>query len=472
MTLRTRITLAAALAVAIAIVLAAFAAYTATASTLRGQIDNALRNQARRALLRLSPQGGPFGGPQAGDFGDAGGFFQLVDAQGRTLNLPSGRQPLPVPASSVAVARSGSGSQLTTVSTGGVDLRVLAVSIQPGLALQVAEPLTQVDAALADLRQQLILIGLAGIALAALSGAIVGTRGIRPVTVLAASVDHVARTGDLAHRIPVSGDDEPARLARRFNEMLEGLEQARHAQDQLVADASHELRTPLTALRANVELLASGAELDPEDRRRLTEDLTVQLDGVGALVGDLVLLARGQRALAQPVPVQLDEVADDAVARARAWWPDATIQITTQPSNVIGDSDALGRAVGNLIDNGVKHGGGNVEVDVAGGVVRVRDHGPGISDADDGQVFARFWRGPEARSRPGSGLGLAIVQQVAVAHGGTVTIEHPSDGGARFVLQIPPAPPPAPSGEAVATSLISGLPRDQHSTNAPTDATS
>jgi two-component system sensor histidine kinase MprB len=138
----------------------------------------------------------------------------------------------------------------------------------------------------------------------------------------------------------------------------------------------------------------------------------------------------------------------------------------------MGDSDALGRAVGTLIDNGVKHGGGNVEVDVAGGVVRVRDHGPGISDADDGQVFARFWRGPEARSRPGSGLGLAIVQQVAVAHGGTVTIEHPTDGGARFVLQIPPAPPPAPPGEAVATSPISGLPRDQHSTNAPTDATS
>jgi two-component system sensor histidine kinase MprB len=451
MTLRTRITIAAATAVAVAIVLAAAAAYTATSSTLHGQIDNQLVTQAQVALRRFSSTGGSFvGGPQPGDFGGAGGFDQVVTANGQIEDVPSNRQPLPVPASSAAVAAAGTGSRFATISTGGVVLRVLAVPIGGGLALQVAQPLTAVNETLANLRQQLILIGLAGIALAAVSGAIVGARGVRPVTMLASSVDHVARTGDLSHRIPVTGNDEPARLARRFNEMLEGLEQARHAQDQLVADASHELRTPLTALRANVELLASGAQLDPEDRRRLTEDLTVQLDGVGALVGDLVLLARGERVLVNPVPVELDEVADDAVARARAWWPDAKIQITTQPSVVMGDPDALGRAVGNLIDNAIKHGGGNVDVDVADGVVGVRDHGPGIPEAETEQVFARFWRGPDARSRPGSGLGLAIVQQVAVAHGGTVTIERPDDGGARFVLTIPLAPQSSAPIEGVA----------------------
>jgi len=451
MKLRTRITIATATAVAVAIVLAAFAAYTATSSTLHNQVDSQLVSQAQGALHRASAGGGSFGGSQPGDFGGAGGFIELVDGAGATVSFPSNQQPLPVPGSSATVAQTQAGSRFATITTGGVDLRVLAVPIGQGLALQVAEPLTEVDETLANLRQQLILICLAGIALAAISGAIVGARGIRPVKMLATSVDHVARTGDLSHRIPVTGDDEPAQLAHRFNEMLEGLEQARHAQDQLVADASHELRTPLTALRANVELLASGAELDPEDRRRLTEDLTIQLDGVGALVGDLVLLARGERALVNPVAVELDEVADDAVARARAWWPEATIHIQTEPSVVMGDPDALGRAVGNLIDNAIKHGGGNVEVDVAGGVVRVRDHGPGISDADAEQVFARFWRGPEARSRPGSGLGLAIVQQVAVAHGGTVAIEHPTDGGTRFVLVIPAAPQDAPPiGSAVA----------------------
>jgi two-component system sensor histidine kinase MprB len=439
MTLRTRIAVGSALAVAVAIVLAAFAAYSAVSSTLHSQIDDQLIRQAQIDLHRVGPQGGP-SGPQAGDFGGAGGFVQLVNAQGQTFDYNSPEAALPVAASSTAVAQTGTGSQFGNVTTGsGVELRTLAVPVTQGIALQIAQPLTEVNTTLSNLRDELIIISLAGIALAGIAGALVAARSIRPVTALADSVNHVAKTGDLSHRIPVKGHDEPALLARRFNEMMEGLEQARHAQDQLIADASHELRTPLTALRANVELLASGAKLDPDDRKRLTEDLTVQLDGVGGLVGDLVLLARGERALVNPVPVQLDEITEDAVARARAWWPTATIAVTAEPTPVAGDPEALGRAIGNLIDNGVKHGGGNVEVTVADGVVKVRDHGPGIPESEDEQVFARFWRGPDARSRPGSGLGLAIVKQVAVAHGGDVTIVHPDGGGAEFDLAIPVA---------------------------------
>ncbi len=440
MSLRTRIAVASALAVAIAIVIASFAAYSATSSTLHSQIDDQLVRQAEVALHRFGPQGGP-AGPQAGDFGGAGGFAQLVNAQGQTYDYNASEPALPVAASSAAVAQQGTGSAFGNVTTPtGVELRTLAVPVAQGVALQIAQPLTDVNTTLSNLEQELVIISLAGIALAGIVGALVAARGIRPVAALAESVDHVAKTGDLSHRIPVKGHDEPALLAQRFNEMMEGLEQARHAQDQLIADASHELRTPLTALRANVELLASGARLDPEDRKKLTEDLTVQLDGVGGLVGDLVLLARGERTLMNPVPVQLDEITEDAVARARAFWPNATIAITAAPTTVSGDPDALGRAIGNLIDNAVKHGGGNVEVAVADGVVKVRDHGPGIPESEDEQVFARFWRGPDARSRPGSGLGLAIVKQVAAAHGGDVSIVHPDGGGAEFDFAIPTAP--------------------------------
>jgi len=447
MTLRTRIAVACALAVAVAIVLAAFAAYSATSSTLHSQVDDQLVRQAEVQLHRFSAQGGP-SGPQPGDFGGGGGFVQLVNAQGQTIDYNSPQAALPVATSSTAVAQTGAGSQFGDVTTqSGVDLRTLAVPVAQGVAMQIAQPLTAVDTTLSNLKNELIIICLAGIALAGIVGAIVAARGVRPVTALAEDVNHVAKTGDLSHRIPVHGHDEPALLAQRFNEMMEGLEQARHAQDQLIADASHELRTPLTALRANVELLASGAELDPEDRKRLTEDLTVQLDGVGGLVGDLVLLARGERSLVNPVPVQLDEITEDAVARARAFWPQATIAITAEPTTVNGDPDALGRAIGNLIDNGVKHGGGDVAVTVADGIVKVRDHGPGFPESEDEQVFARFWRGPDARSRPGSGLGLAIVKQVAVAHGGDVTIVHPAGGGAEFDLAIPQtAPEPVPAG--------------------------
>jgi two-component system sensor histidine kinase MprB len=448
MTLRTRITIATAAAVAIAVVLAAFAAYSATSSTLKDQIDQQLAHQAEAALHRFGPGGGP-SGPQAGDYGGAGGAYQLVNSRGQTVDFNSNAEALPVATASTVVAQTGASSLYGNVTTSnGIDLRVLAVPVATGIALQVAQPLTQVDQTLANLRTELVIISLAGIALAAIAGAVVAASGIRPVTALAADVDHVARTGDLSHRIPVTGHDEPALLAHRFNDLLDGLEQARNAQDQLIADAAHELRTPLTALRANVELLASGAQLDPEDRRKLTEDLTVQLDGVGALIGDLVLLARGERTLVNPVPVQLDEVAEDAVARARAWWPDASITITAAPTRVIGDPDTLARAVGNLIDNGVKHGGGHVEVTVGDGQVAVRDHGPGIPDDVADQVFARFWRGPDARSRPGSGLGLAIVQQAAISHNGSVSVRRPEDGGAEFDLRIPVVPPDTPTPEA------------------------
>ena len=84
-----------------------------------------------------------------------------------------------------------------------------------------------------------------------------------------------------------------------------------------------------------------------------------------------------------------------------------------------------------------------VEVEVGEGTVSVRDHGPGIADADLPFIFDRFYRAAEARGRPGSGLGLAIVRQVAEAHGGHVTVEAPADGGSRFVLAVPPLPVPS-----------------------------
>jgi two-component system sensor histidine kinase MprB len=105
----------------------------------------------------------------------------------------------------------------------------------------------------------------------------------------------------------------------------------------------------------------------------------------------------------------------------------------------------LDRAVTNLLDNAAKWSpaGGVVDVDVADGTVVVRDHGPGIADADLPFIIDRFYRSEEARSMRGSGLGLAIVRQVAEAHGGHVAVERPDDGGSRFVLAVPGLPVPS-----------------------------
>lgn len=243
--------------------------------------------------------------------------------------------------------------------------------------------------------------------------------------------------------------------------MLANLEQARRAQQQLVADASHELRTPLTSLRTNIEVLAMDAAataagnadadgaLDPADRRRLLDDLTVQLDEFSRLVGAVVELARGAQPVTATASVRLDEVVDAAVERARAFaGSDQTITVEADEVTVRGDPDRLDRAVANLLDNAVKHGGGTpVEVVVAAeradgdaramASVVVRDHGHGVDPAHLPHIFDRFYRAPEARDRPGSGLGLAIVRQVAETHGGRVDAAAAEGGGTVMTLRLP-----------------------------------
>lgn len=444
MSLRARIALVAALAVTLAVVAVSTAAYLTTRSTLRGQIDRDLADRANGALRDLAHGGdrgggrggGPFGGPEAGRFGGPGVFRQLVDVRGETLRLPVGQDAIPVDAQARRAAAGGAGGY-SEVTVSGTRLRVLAVPVGSGMALQVARPLDEVDANLTRLRNRLLVVSLAGVAFSAVLGALVAARGVRPVTRLTESLEHVARTRDLTHRVPVTGHDEPARLAGTFNDMLESLDQARTAQEQLVADASHELRTPLAALRTNAELLASGVEIPPQERRGIAHDVAAQIDGFGRLVADLVELTRGERPAAHAEPLRLDELAHDVVARARVHHPGIDFVVAASPAHVVADATALERALGNLVENAVRHGAGPVEVHVADGTVRVRDHGAGIADVDKPRVFARFWRADDARGREGSGLGLAIVQQVARAHGGTVDVHDAAGGGAEFVLSLP-----------------------------------
>ena len=131
----------------------------------------------------------------------------------------------------------------------------------------------------------------------------------------------------------------------------------------------------------------------------------------------------------------------DVVARARTNRRDVEIRLDAAPCMVLGVRDQLARAVSNLVDNAAKHGGaaGAVDVVVRDGTVRVRDRGPGVAPPDRAQVFDRFYRSPEARSRPGSGLGLAIVAQTAASHGGETLLEHPEGGGLVAVLRLRPA---------------------------------
>ena len=112
--------------------------------------------------------------------------------------------------------------------------------------------------------------------------------------------------------------------------------------------------------------------------------------------------------------------------------------LTSEPSSVRGDPERLGRAIANVLGNALKWSpeGGSVEVRVSRGAVVIRDHGPGIDEADLPLVFERFYRAPTARGTPGSGLGLAIVRHVVEAHGGSAEAGNAPGGGAVLTLRL------------------------------------
>jgi two-component system sensor histidine kinase MprB len=333
------------------------------------------------------------------------------------------------------------GPYVREVALEGRPVRIVTVPIPVGGAVQVAAVVDGDDPALSALRRQLLLTGLLAAVLAGGVGLAVADRVVRPVRRLTAAAEDVRRTGDLGTRIGVAGDDEVGRLASSFNAMLGSLEEARTAQQQLVADASHELRTPVTSLRTNIEVLQLGADrLTPREHGELLRDVGAQLEELGRLVDGLVELARGDRPAQAPTRLVLAELVEEVVDRAAVFAPAVEISVEVDDGVVVAERDRLERAVANLIDNAVKHGGGApVDVVVSDGAVRVRDHGPGIPEQDVRHVFERFYRSPVSRQLPGSGLGLSIVAQVARAHGGEVTAGNHPDGGAVVELRLPTA---------------------------------
>jgi two-component system sensor histidine kinase MprB len=326
------------------------------------------------------------------------------------------------------------------------------------VAIQLARPLGSVDHTLSDLRLILILVSLGGIGLAAILGRLAARRVLAPLAEVADTAQHISETEDLASRIRVRADDEVGQLATRFNTMLERLESSRSALDesmqaqrQLVADASHELRTPVTSLRTNIELLlADEHQLSESERRRMLADVVEQSEELSALVSDLIELARGDLPPDSIEDVALDQVVAECVERAQRNFPNIRFEATLKPVVVEGVPERLARAVNNLLDNAARHSPaqGAVEVQTNTDGIRVRDHGSGVEPADLPHVFDRFYRGAGSRSRQGSGLGLAIVRQVVEQHGGSVSAENASDGGAVFIIHLPTIRPSPDGGES------------------------
>jgi two-component system sensor histidine kinase MprB len=447
MALRHRLTILTAGTVCVTVVLISFVAYLALRSELRGKVDGALTAQYQQFRVTGNLFARPnldYPLPPARD-GDPYGPVQVITPGGDVYTESADDLRVPIERADRAVAEGRAGTIMRDTKAGGVHLRVLTVPVRGG-AIQFVRSLRNVDATLSRLKLLLFFLCVAGTAFAAVLARLFSQRVIQPVTDLTAAAEHITQTEDLGRRIEVPGDDEVGRMAARFNTMLDTLEASRralddsvHAQRQLVADASHELRTPVTSLRTNIEVLLAGGELPDDDRRRLLEDVRTETEELGALITDVIELARGDEPLSGVEEVQLDLLVSEALARAQRRRPNVAFRAELEPTVVAGLPARLGRAVDNLLDNAAKYSpeGGVVEVGLHGGELSVRDHGPGIPESDRPYVFDRFYRGATARGRPGSGLGLAIVRQVAETHGGTIAVHEGAGGGSRFALTLP-----------------------------------
>jgi two-component system sensor histidine kinase MprB len=454
MSFRTRIALGSAAAVALAVVLASGLVYVVARSQLRAPIDDALERRAddiaRHPLGTIQSEEGKTYLAIRPEFGEAGGYVQAVTQDGTVVGPVLQDVELPVDDDVEALARGEGTTHWSDVDVDGTHLRVLTFAYAPGIAVQVARPLTEVDQSLERIGLFLLLIAGSGIAIAAVLGLLVSRAALSPVRRLTETAETVTATGDLSQRIDVGGRDELSRLATSFNTMLAALEESTRAQRQLVADASHELRTPLTSLRTNIEVLASDRALPAEERGRLLSDVVEQLGEMTTLISELIELARAEQQTPEPEEVRLDVVAAAALERARRNQLGIDFTADLEEAVVQGNPTTIERAIGNLLDNAAKWSpaGGEVHLQVREGTVTVRDHGPGIAAEDLPYVFDRFYRARSARGLRGSGLGLAIVRQVAEAHGGDVVAEQAEGGGTRMTLRLSAKTPVPAAGPA------------------------
>jgi len=288
-------------------------------------------------------------------------------------------------------------------------------------------------------------------------GYFLATKSLAPVSAMSERAAEITAT-NLRERLPVSGGEELAGLARVVNDLLARLEDSFVRQRRFMADASHELRTPTAVLRTEADVILAQQHRSEKEYRA---SLTVIRDAAGRLariVEDLFALARvdAENVATRRERVYVEELVDDAMRMVRPLGDARRVRVHLQEAveaPMDADADLLGRLLINLLDNAIKHSpeGGVVEVRMHrhDGVVDVGvvDQGKGIPEEDRERIFHRFVRltaddaatGEHGARQPGVGLGLAIARRIAEAHGGSLIVfdSKPGGGHTEFRLTLP-----------------------------------
>ena len=332
-------------------------------------------------------------------------------------------------------------------------------------AVQVIRSAKQIEGTLAQVNRYLMLGTMLSLILAAIVGALLANRALRPIDTITRTASSITRTKDLERRLQIEDQvSEVGQLAATFNEMLDRVQKLFLTQERLIADVSHELRTPLTTVQGNIELLQRFAnngqpieggntayQTTLQETLREVENETTRMS---RLINDLLLLAQADSGAArlQLAPVEMDTLLLEVYRqtkriaeqrRGRNGWD---IRLGSEDQALVwGDRERLHQVLLNLTDNAIKYTpeGGlitlSLENDDGWVKVAVSDTGIGISPEEQEHIFERFFRVDKARSRElgSSGLGLSIVQWIAQAHDGRVTVKSTPNVGSTFTLWLP-----------------------------------
>lgn len=348
------------------------------------------------------------------------------------------------------------GDKPFTIAAPGADFRVVT-RVLPSAAgsVVVAQSLEDFDKTTRRIGRVFLFIGFIVLLLIGFAARQVIKFGMKPLEAVEETAEKIA-AGDLSARLEnVGPDTEVGRLSASLNTMLGQIEESfalrTESEDKLrrfVADASHELRTPLTAIRGFAELHRQGAVPEGAKTKELISRIEQESIRMGALVEDLLLLARlDQSRQMEFKPVDLVHVIEETVASATAAGPAHPITVV-MPNELytLGDSDRIYQVFTNLLANARIHTPTGTAITITarneedGAYITVTDNGPGLSEANQKKIFERFFRADPSRQRnstEGSGLGLSIVDAVMAAHGGKIEVSSKPGLGTTFMLFFP-----------------------------------
>ncbi len=421
------------------------------AAEMNRAIDQSLRSRAGDVIALVSQaDSGLRSAGRSGLRNSGGGFAQVLKLDGTIFDASpqTNRRAVLTPRELAAVPASGRFIDRSSVADLQGPARILAVRTRAqgrDLVVAVGATLSERQQALDSLRALLLIGGAGALILCALAGYLAIVGALRPIESMRRRAEEITAT-EPGPRLPAPlGDDEVARLGGTLNSMLDRLEDALRHERTFVVDASHELRGPLTILKAELEL----AQRDPQTRRAL--ELTIrsaaeETDRLARLAEDLLVIARGEQGqLAVHVePVDTTELLGDVRDRLarHPWAGDRAIIVgSVEPTTLRADPARVGQALGNLVENALRHGDGDVTLSAIaddGQVeLHVVDDGRGFDPAFLPDAFRRFARAESGRSTDGAGLGLAIVAAIAAGHGGAAHATNRPTGGADVWISLP-----------------------------------